>query len=241
MPTLRSRIGVLTPSSNTVLEPVTSAILAGLDGITAHFSRFPVTKIALSGDALAQFDPVPMLAAARLLADARVGVIAWSGTSASWLGFERDDALCAAITAETGIPACTAVQALKTLIDRHPKRRIGLVTPYTEDVQAQIKTNYHRAGYRIVADAYFDISDNFAFAQISRETIADVCTELVAARPDCLVILCTNMSGAAIVPELEARLGLPVYDSAAAVVWHALHMVGTPPHHVTGWGSLFRH
>ncbi len=42
------RLGMLTPSSNTALEPITCAMLAGIDGVSAHFSRFKVTEIALS-------------------------------------------------------------------------------------------------------------------------------------------------------------------------------------------------
>ena len=38
------RFGMLTPSSNTALEPITWAMLAGTAGITAHFSRFKVTE-----------------------------------------------------------------------------------------------------------------------------------------------------------------------------------------------------
>lgn len=81
---------MLTPSSNTVLEPVTAAMVAGLESVSIHYSRFPVTEIALSDSALGQFDDGPILAAAALLADAQVDVIAWNGTSAGWLGFETD-------------------------------------------------------------------------------------------------------------------------------------------------------
>ena len=87
----RVLLGMLTPSSNTVLEPVTTAILQELDHVSAHFSRFRVTEISLSAAALGQFDDRPLLTAAELLADANVDVIAWNGTSAGWLGFERDE------------------------------------------------------------------------------------------------------------------------------------------------------
>jgi len=90
----RVRLGILTPSSNTVLEPVTSAILDDLPEVTAHFARFRVTEIALSPSSVAQFDDEQILRAAELLADAKVDAIAWSGTSAAWLGFARDVALC---------------------------------------------------------------------------------------------------------------------------------------------------
>ena len=234
-----ARIGILTPSSNTVLEPVTSAILAEVEGATAHFSRFTVTHIALSEDSLAQFDPAPMLQAARLLADAKVGVIGWSGTSASWLGFQRDTALCETIEAETGIPACTSVLALNALIDRHKGHRIGLVTPYTADVNAAIAANYAASGYRVVADARADITDNFAFATVSPEQVSYMVRQVAKAEPDAVVIMCTNMQGASIAAGLEDELGIPVYDSTAAVVLAALCRLDLEPAQVRGWGRMF--
>src|SRR5256885_7827117 len=81
--TERVFLGMLTPSSNTILEPVTTAMVTGLPEVTAHFSRFKVTEIALSEPALAQFDDSEILAAAELLAHAKVNVIAWNGTSRS--------------------------------------------------------------------------------------------------------------------------------------------------------------
>src|SRR5215212_9183266 len=89
-----TRIGMLTPSSNTVLEPTTAAMLSGLADVTVHFARFKVTEIALSDEALGQFDDAEILQAAELLAHAKVDVIGWNGTSASWLGFDRDERLC---------------------------------------------------------------------------------------------------------------------------------------------------
>ena len=236
----RALIGVLTPSSNTVLEPVTSAMLAGLPKASAHFSRFPVTSIALSAESLAQFDAGPMLAAARLLADARVGVIAWSGTSSSWLGFDKDEALCGLITSETGIAACTSVLALNELMMlRHPGRRIGLVTPYTSDVQAEIVANYARSGYSVVSEAHFGLSENFAFSELADAQIAARCREVARSKPDAVIIMCTNMSGAVLADRLEAELGVPVYDSAAAIVWKSLQILGVAPGRVKDWGSMF--
>src|SRR5690349_23370476 len=133
--TRQTRLGMLTPSSNTALEPITCAMLAGLSDVTAHFSRFKVTEIALSDTALRQFDDSEILRATELLAHAKVDVIAWNGTSASWLGFDRDERLCEEITAATGIKACTTVLAYRELLRRMDAKRIGLVTPYLKDVQ----------------------------------------------------------------------------------------------------------
>src|ERR1700761_5779985 len=110
------RLGMLTPSSNTTLEPMTAAMLVGLPDATAHFGRFRVTEIALSDDALGQFDDSAILAAARLLSHARLHTIAWNGTSAGWLGFESDQHLCRRIEAATGIKAATSMLALNEVL-----------------------------------------------------------------------------------------------------------------------------
>src|ERR1700748_3748327 len=140
------RLGMLTPSSNTALEPATYAMLAGLPDVSAHCARFKVTEIALSESALRQFDDTEILRAAELLAHAKVDVIAWNGTSASWLGFDRDVSLCEQITAATGIRACTTVLAYRDLLRQLGSRRIGLVTPYRKDVQDKIIANWASEG-----------------------------------------------------------------------------------------------
>jgi len=99
----RKYIGMLTPSSNTVLEPITNKILNSVDNVTAHFSRFTVTEISSNPNSINQFDYSKIVESAKLLADAKVDVIAWNGTSAGWLGFESDENLCKEIKKATGI------------------------------------------------------------------------------------------------------------------------------------------
>src|SRR4051794_21051667 len=147
MSILRKRLGMITPSSNSVLEPVTATMLQGVRGVTAHFSRFRVTEIALDAAALSQFDPSVMLPAADLLADAKVDAIAWNGTSASWLGIGRDRSLCDAILARTGSPATTSTLACIEAVRALRARRVGLVSPYTDDVQRRIADVWAGEGY----------------------------------------------------------------------------------------------
>ncbi len=235
----RALMGVLTPSSNTILEPATSALVADLDGVSAHFSRFTVTRIALGDAANSQFEYAPMLGAARLLADARVGVIAWSGTSASWLGATWDSELCAVITRETGIPACTAVGAINQLIDHAGGRRIGLVSPYTSDVQDKIIANYAAGGIEVVTQAHAGLSENFAFSELSEGAVSQMCREVARGKPDAIVLMCTNMVGWRFMARLEAELEIPIIDSTAAVVWKALAMLDVPLSPLAHRGWMF--
>lgn len=241
---MRKLLGMLTPSSNTTLEPVTNAMLTGLPEASAHFSRFKVTEIALSGQALAQFDLPAILTAADLLSHARCEVIGWSGTAAGWLGFDADRQLCAAIEQQTGARACTSVLALNEILQRTGVQRFGLVTPYRADVQSAIVANYAQLGLACVAERHLGLQDNFSFSEVSADQLRSMVREVMSGppeqRPEAVVILCTNLRGAPRVEELEQAFGVPVYDSIATVVWKALRLAGVDTRRVTGWGRLFR-
>ena len=233
------RIGVLTPSSNTALEPLTSALAAAVPHCSAHFARFPVTEIALSEQALGQFDDRHILVAARLLADAEVDVIAWSGTAAGWRGFETDRRLVARITEDTGIPATTAVLALNELLNLQDIRRLALVTPYTADVQQRIVENYATIGIDVVAERHLDIRINHDFALVEPKRLQTLMREVAAARPQAITTFCTNLRAAPLAEAVEAELNIPLLDTVSTTVWGALRAVGADPAVVHGWGRLF--
>jgi maleate isomerase len=233
------RLGMLTPSSNTALEPITYAMLHGVADVSVHFSRFKVTEIALSEAALRQFDDSEILRAAELLSHAKVDVIAWNGTSASWLGFDRDERLCERITASTGIRACTTVLAYRDLLRKRGTPRIGLVTPYTKDVQDRIVANWASEGLQCVAERHLSLRDNYSFAEVGEATIAGLIEEVVREGCDAVVVLCTNMRGTGAAERLERKLGVGVFDSIAVTLWACLIATGVDPSVVRGWGSLF--
>jgi maleate isomerase len=237
--TTRKRIGVLTPSSNTALEPLTSAMVAAAPGVTAHFARFPVTEISLSDASLAQFDDRKILDAARLLADARVDVIAWSGTSASWLGFDKDEQLCRRITEATGIPATTSVLALNELLARQGAHTLGLVSPYVDEVQRRIVANYKTIGVEVVAERHLGISVNFEFGTVEADTLRRLLREAAEARPQALTVMCSNLAAAQLAGDLEHALDIPIYDSVATVVWKALKTIGADTRPLASWGRMF--
>ena len=117
------RIGMIVPSSNTCLEPMTYRMLGDRQDVTVHSARIPVTRIALDGDSDRQFDTATMLAAAELLATADVDVIAWNGTSGSWLGPDHDREVTEAITRHTGILATTSTLAYLDAFERFAGRQ----------------------------------------------------------------------------------------------------------------------
>ena len=235
----RVLIGMLTPSSNTALEPLTSAMLSGLPEVSAHFGRFRVTEISLTPQALGQFDMAPILEAARLLADAHVDVICWNGTSSGWLGFDADVELCRQITQATGVRCCTSVLALNEIMEKTQRKRFGLVTPYLHDVQSAIVANYARSGFECVAEQHLDQRVNFGFSEVTPQQIESMSREVAAHGPQCITTFCTNLRAAHLAPALERACGMPVYDTVSTAVWKSLRLCGVDTSRVTGWGSLF--
>ena len=234
------RLGMLTPSSNTVLEPETQALLAPLGAAaSAHYARFRVTQIALDAAADSQFAQEPILAAADLLADAKPAVIAWNGTSASWRGFDTDEQLCAEIEARTGVGATSAMLAFNAAMAALGVRRMGLVTPYTTDVQEAIARTYAAHGIEVVAEEHEGLRDNYSFAEVSEDRVAEMCRRVAGARPDAIAIVCTNMRGARRAAALEAELGIPVLDSVAVTLWGCLTAAGVDTAPLARFGRLF--
>ncbi len=232
------RIGHITPSSNTALEPLTYAMNEPLTHrMTHHFSRMTVTHLALSGSSEAQFQLEPMLAAARLLADAPLDAILWNGTSASWRGLENDVALCEAITRETGISASTTTIAFYKTFRANNWRRIALAVPYTPDITEQIAVEYARQGFEVVGAASLGARENIEIGATGPEPIRNLLREAARSKPDCIAVVCTNFNATELAEEMEAELGIPIVDSIAITFREACLMTGVDLA-IPGWGQI---
>ena len=239
------RLGVLVPSSNTALEPLTQAMIASIeDGdstVSVHFSRLPVTRIDLSAQGLAQFELAPIMAAAQLLAHAKVDVIGWGGTSAGWLGFERDEQLCAAIQKETGIPATTSTLALNKALEMFHVTELGLVTPYIAEMNKAIMRNYGGIGITIdeTQERHLGMTDNIAIYNVDEKTLDAMIEDVVENGARVVTTFCTNLRAAKRVGYWERWHGILVLDTVTTVLWDMLRLTNIDPTRIKDWGLLF--
>jgi len=236
LPTVR--IGMIVPSSNTCLEPVTTKLLAGRDDVGIHAARLGVTRIAIDGDSDGQFDAQPMIDVARQLADAHVDLVVWNGTAGTWLGYDHDREICARIQEDTGVPATTSALALLEGLRALGARKVGLAVPYTADVADQIAEGLVGEGFEVSGVAALGLEENFAFARLSREQVTGMLHDSSTSETDAVAVVCTNVAAAEVAPEFEAERGVPVCDSVAVTLWQALRLVGAPAE-LPGWGRLY--
>ena len=167
-------------------------------------------------------------------------MIGWNGTSSGWLGFEADERLCGRIQDETGVQACTSVLALNEILTTTGATEFALVTPYLGDVQAKIVENYRRSGFNVVAERHLDLHVNFSFSEVGEDEIRRMVYEVAEAKPKAITTFCTNLKAAHLVRELEAEVGIPIYDTISTVVWKSLKLAGYDVRKVQGWGRLFQ-
>jgi len=202
-------------------------LVAPLAGrLTVHFSRVPVTAITDDPAGDRQFAPEPMVAAARLLGDARVDAVLWAGTSGAWQGLDADRRLVDALEEATGRPATTATLALVDAFRTLDVRRYALLVPYVDTITARIVGTLGAAGYDCLASDADGMTENWAFSEVSAGTIAARLRRLAASGPDAIVIQCTNLRGAEIAQSIEDELGIPILDSVVVGLWGALELLG---------------
>jgi len=232
-----ARLGLVCPSTNVTLEPELWRMLP--EGVSLHVARAfqdgpqaPELYLQIAAN-VAQ--------ASRDLGSAAVDAVAFGCTSCTY--FVPAAELRATMTAGTGAPAlCTADAVLAAL--RHlGLRRLAVVTPRTDFVNARERAWLAERGFDVVAIAGMQLGHTAAErAGIGRVPTARtfdfaVATDTPAAEG--LFLSCTNLVTLPIVEALEQRLGKPVVTSNQATVWALLAAAGvdTP---VAGAGRLLR-
>lgn len=226
-------IGVILPSSNRVVERVTKVILADYPGIDACFSRVPYGGHPADG-----YDLQPFLQSARMLAQAKPGIILWNATRGALLGFEPDRQLCALIEEETRITATTTALETPQLFHRLGLTRIALLQQGDTGEGEHLVKTFATQGILIVARRDLGIRDNFEASSVPADEIVRLAIELAGERPDAVLIWSTNLGGHALTTDLSERIKIPVFDSAAIGTIAALEKVRSQPKDFAIKGAL---
>jgi maleate isomerase len=209
----RPRLGLIVPSTNLTIERMLyRSGFTELFGVDIVVTRLPVTMIAATSGSDRQFRPRRLLAAARLIADARPDVIVWTGTSSFWLGLDEEIGWMRSVGAELGIPLTSATEAVVQALRELGSSEVSLFTPYQEAIHRVVAATLTRAGFGVGRDSHLGITDNAAFAALEPELIEKAVRGFPGDRP--VVVVCTNVL--ACLPDAY------VVDSLIAVLWYAM-------------------
>jgi maleate isomerase len=221
----RTRVGLMIPSSNTVMEPDFQEGLAGT--ATVHTARMFMEETTPEGEGrmLDEF----ALPAARDLATARPEVVVFGCTSAGALrGNAYDAELCARISEVTGAPTVSVIASVRRAVTATGARRVGVVTPYVDALNEKIGQSLEGDGLEVVAMAGLGIAENIEIGLVEPDAIAGFVAErLAGAGADLAFVSCTNFRAVEAIPDLRRLLGLPVVTSNQAALDAVRTALGT--------------
>jgi maleate isomerase len=223
-----ARVGLMIPSSNTMMEVDFTRDLP--PGVALHTARMYMEDTTPAGEnrMLDEF----ALPAARDLGTARPDVVVFGCTSAGALrGNDYDAQLCERISELTGAPVVSTIGAVRAAIEASGAERIGVITPYVDELNDKIRASIEADGTRVAAIAGLGITENFEIAEVPQDAIVAFAERalgpLAADRSIGLAFAsCTNFGAMAARPAIAERLGLPVVTSNQAVLEAALARLG---------------
>jgi maleate cis-trans isomerase len=217
--------GVLIPSTNTTVE----AELARLPpGYQPHFARLlsktPGQPFAPSRDEDIDYQ-------SKLLGTAKVEMLILIQTSASVFSEDYDEKVMPRMSAAAGgVPAITSAHAMGRALRALGAQRIGLVSPYSEEVNAKTRRYFSgKHGLDIVALEGFAASDSYTIGKLGPENARDAFTRIDRPDIDAFAVPGANFATMGSIPAWELEFGKPVVSSTQAAIWAMMRKLGGDP------------
>jgi maleate isomerase len=215
--TRRTRIALLVPSSNTVMENDLHNALPR-EHFTVHTDR--MFLIETTRDAEIRMIEDYASAAAKDLATVNPDLLVFGCTSAgSLFGLEYDAKTCRNLGELAGCPALGVVNAVSDALERVDARKIAVITPYIKDLTQSVADALGNGKREIVAAHGMGISVNVELADPTPGDIVRFAKEkLESASFDTLFVSCTNFRALEAKKELEELFGVHVVTSNSSVI-----------------------
>ncbi|MFT5172157.1 MAG: maleate isomerase, partial [Gammaproteobacteria bacterium] len=219
---VRKRIGVMIPSTNTSCEADFQRVAPS--DVTIHGQRLWLTNDG-NGDAAMERMNADIESGARYLATAKVDVVAYGCTTGSFFkgpGWDRD--MIELIEREAGVPAVATSPAAVEALRHFGARKISIASPYRAWNNERLEAYMTAAGFEVLnvegephaaASGAQGINDQDPASVI--EFAESVCRD----EADVLFCSCTAWRAMEAVDELEKRTGKPVVTSNQATIWAA--------------------
>lgn len=222
LPTIEHRVGLLIPSSNTLIEPEYYAAMPR--SVSVHFGRLTMTEVTEAGIARQDEDIVRQ---SRLLATAKVSAILFCQTAASfYMGLEYDKELKRRIEEESGISALTAAQTIVDALNYLDVHRVAMATPFVPEINKISSGFLEKNGFEVVASEGLSYVDNFSIAQIDPETVRGLVRQANRPEAEAIIVPGGNMPCMFIAGEMEKELGKFIITTNQAGIWALLRKLG---------------
>jgi maleate isomerase len=216
-------VGLIVPSSNTVMEPDFHRHL-GHAGIVST-ARIFLESVTRESEIRMLEQDLPK--AAELIRTTAPDVVVFGCTSAGSLGsLAHDRAIGERIGKLSGARAITVLEAVASQLRIIKPRKLAVFTPYIEDLTSSVASSVAEAGFPPIKAAGMGIQVNLDIGRVTPdEIVAFVESQIAGCSPDCIFLSCTNWRAIEAIEPLKKKLGIPVVSSNQS----ALAAVGQVP------------
>lgn len=178
--------------------------------------------------------------ASKLLADARVDIVAFNCTMGSLIrGKGYDQRIIERITQATGLSATTTTTAVMAGLKTLGIRELILISPYTEVLHQKEKAFLESEGFKLLNDRRLGLSDCVQQYETDPLRWYEMIKAMQEPQCDGYFISCGGIRVVEIIKQLETELNKPVITSNQALIWHCLRKIGLQEP-VEGFGRLLK-
>jgi len=221
----RATIGLIVLATDYTIEYEWRQLFNHVDGVALYQSRI-YNENTITPETLRAMAPRITDCANVITPDTGVDVIAYGCTSASMaIGEEK---VFENIKAAKPDSKCTTpITAAFAAFDAFKAKRIGVLTPYTAEVNKIVAEYIGARGYQVPVFGSFNEGKDTNVARITPASIESAVHELIKqAEVDAVFVSCTSVRLMEACAELEKSLGIPLTSSNHAMAWHALRLAG---------------
>ena len=212
--------------------------VVNIPGVAIYQSRIPNSP-TITPESLRAMEPHITDRADVILPGVPLDVVAYGCTSASMIiGEERVFELIHAARPEA--KATTPITAAFAAFRATRCERIGVLTPYSDEVNQSIRRYIESSGFEVPVFGSFNQENDNTVARISANSMRDAVLEIGKHdNVDGVFVSCTSLRLAHCVSDIEKTLGKPVTSSNHALIWHSLRLAGIDDA-IDGYGRLFQ-
>jgi maleate isomerase len=244
----RAQIAILTTSMNSVVQPECEAMRP--PGVTNHIYRMRLPDLPIRPAGTGReggFGAIVAHVSGGLEDAVREAMLCRPdhlvmavSVDAVWGGYRTAGARIAETVARAAgraVGLTQAAEALAAALARFAPRRIGLLSPYSQEATDQAARFLGDLGYVLSGTVTLSAVAPSDIARLPVETIHTALRELSRSGPDVIVQFGGNLPMAGIAAEAERWIRLPVIATNTASYWHALRAAGIADR-VVGQGRL---
>ena len=228
----RATFGIVTPSTNTVVQPEYDGLRP--PGVTNHIARMHIPNDPVGSDddfneLIRRIDAAMAAAIERVMTAEPDRIILGISAESIWNGgMEAARAIAARVDRQTGgLPFTQAADALPAALRALGiAGPIGLVTPYFPVAHAHLAGYLREIGCEVVAAKHLERPGPVAIGQTSLAALRDAITAVNVKEARAIIQFGANLPMGQLAANAEIWLGKPVIAINTATYWHALRSHG---------------